>query len=102
VDLQIQARMLNLMIHFEKDSLFVLRYFVDSTRRFLKKVKDVQLFEQTLLAFFSKIGDTPKFEQKDKFRGLYQFLFSQKTEIIPPPILDYIDYKTWIEGKLTR
>jgi hypothetical protein len=102
MDLQIQARMLNLMIHFEQDSLFVLRYFVDSTRRFLKKINDVQLFEQTLLAFFAKIGDIPKFEQKDKFRELYQFLFSQKTEIIPAAILDYIDYKSWIEGKLIR
>lgn len=102
VDLQIHARMLNLMIHLEQDSLFVLRYFVDSTRRFLKKVKQVQPFEQILLGFFSKIGQIPKFEHKNKFRELGQQLFSSEMEMIPAEILDYIDYKNWVEAKITR
>lgn len=101
-DLQVHARMMNLLIHLEQDNLFVLRYFVDSTRRFLKKVKQVQPFEQTLLAFFSKIGQTPKFEQKDRFRELQQQLFLINTEQVPTDVLDYIDYKGWIEGKLSR
>jgi hypothetical protein len=98
-DLQIHARMMNLMIHLEQDNLFVLRYFVDSTRRFMKKAKPIQPFEQTLLGFFSKIGQTPKFEHKDRFKELQQQLFSSNPHQIPAEIMDYIDYKNWINGK---
>jgi hypothetical protein len=102
IDLQVHARMLNLLIHLEQDNLFVLRYFVDSTRRFMKKVKYVQPFEQTLLGFFSKVGQTPRFELKDKFKDLQQKLFSSKSAPVPANTLDYVDYKRWIEGKLVR
>jgi hypothetical protein len=101
-ELQVQARMLNLVIHLEQDNLFVLRYFTDSTRRFLKKIKQVQPFEQILLTFFSKIGQTPKYEQKDRFRELQEQLFSAGNELVPASVLDYIDYKKWIEEKLKR
>jgi hypothetical protein len=101
-ELQVQARMLNLVIHLEQDNLFVLRYFTDNTRRFLKKLKQVQPFEQILLSFFSKIGQVPKYEQKDQFRQLQQQLFSPGNEMLPASVLDYIDYKKWIEDKLKR
>ena len=101
-DLQVHARMMNLLIHLEQDNLFVLRYFVDSTRRYLKKVKQMRSFEQTLLNFFSKVGQTPKFEHKDRFKELQQQLFFTNAEQVPANVLDYIDYKSWIEGKLTR
>lgn len=100
-DLQVHTRMLNLMIHLEEDNLFVLRYFVDSTRRFLKKIKELQPFEQLLLDFFSKMGQTPKFEHKRKYKELHQQLFSNEGKI-PSEVLDYIDYKSWIEGKMNR
>lgn len=101
-DLQVQVRMLNLIIHLEQDNLFVMRYFVDSTRRYMKKIKQVQPFEQILLTFFSKMGQTPRFEQKDRFRELQQQLFPGGNPIIPETIFDYIDYKKWIEEKLKR
>ena len=100
LDLQIQARMLNLMIHLEEQNLFVLRYFVDSTRRFYKKTKLIQPFEKLLLQFFSKMGQIPDYEYKDRFRQLYNTLFPAKGEAwIPENILRYIDYQDWIRSK---
>lgn len=101
-DLQVHARLLNLMIHLEQDNLFVLRYFVDSTRRFLKKLGRVQPLEQILLNFFSKIGQTPKFEHKERFRELHQQLLLSSPEQATTGITDYIDYKSWIEEKLFK
>jgi tetratricopeptide (TPR) repeat protein len=101
-DLQVQARMMNLVIHLEQDNAFVMRYFVDNTRRFIKKVKDAQPFEHILLAFFAKMGQTPKYEHKSRFRELRQQLFPEGNSIIPANILDYIDYKKWIDEKLKR
>ena len=98
MDLQIQARMLNMMIHLEKQNLFVLRYFVDSTRRFLKKMRPLEAYENELLRFFSNIANAPLLEYNQRFATLQQTLFPSVDEpLVPPSILDYIDYKNWIE-----
>lgn len=100
-DLLVQGHMLNLMIHFEQQNLMVLRYYVDSTKRFLKKVKEVQRFEQLLLKFFIKLSKLPKFEHKNAFIELGNQLFPKNSSsLIPQTTLNYIDYKTWINGKV--
>lgn len=96
-DLQIHGRMLNLIIHLEQQNLFVLRYFVDSTQRFLKKSRALQPYEQTLLKFFSSIAKAPILEYRKHFITLNEALFPEDgAPLIPSSILDYIDYKSWV------
>jgi hypothetical protein len=100
-DLQVQIRLLNLMVHFEQQNLFVLRYFVDSTRRYVKKVKQVQPYEDVLLKFFIKIGKLPLLEYQEAFTDLKLLLFPiDGDELIPTNVLGFIDYKEWIANKL--
>ena len=102
-DLQVQARMLNLMIHLEQENLMVLRYFVDSVKRFLKKVKEIQPYEVILLQFFIKIGRLPFAEYTLAFQELKQLLFPSNGEvIIPDRVLDSIDYREWIDWHLVN
>ena len=54
VDLATHGQWLNLMIHFEMKNYFVLRYFVDGLRRYLKKRKKILPYEKRLLGFFSQ------------------------------------------------
>ncbi len=99
-DLQVQARMLNLMVHFEQKNFFVLRYFVGSTKRFLKKMKEVELFEDILFRFFAKLSTAPEYEYKSLFRDVYGQLFPLNEEsVIPENVLDYINYKDWLDSK---
>ena len=99
--LLIHVRMLNLAVHLEQQNLFVLRYFVDSTRRFIRKIKQLEEYEIILLSFFSRISNTSLLEYKDRFAELYKQLFPVDAEpILPAGALNYIDYKEWIEGKL--
>lgn len=101
IDLQVQTRMLNLMVHLEQQNLMVLRHYVDSTRRYLKKVKEVQPFEKILMRFFIKIGRLPLLEYRTSFRELKEQLFPEESDpLIPQDILRYIDYREWIDGKL--
>ena len=93
-DLQVQARMLNLMAHLEQRNYFVMRYFVDSTRRFLKKVEEVKPYEKRLLQFFSKMGRVPEYEWKDCFRALQQALYGENNM---EDVSGYIDYNLWIK-----
>lgn len=96
MDLQSYSRILNLMIHFEMDNTFVLKYAVDSCRRFLKKKKESYAFEQVLLRFFSRISNTPKGEYKAMFEELQQQLFESEPALVTAEHLDYLDLKTWI------
>lgn len=100
-DLQLQARMLNLMIHLEQQNLFVLRYYVDSTRRYMKKIQEGMLYQELILKFFVKIGNLPLPEYRNAFEALQKQLFPDQGEaLVPAGALDYIDYQEWIEGKL--
>lgn len=97
MDLQSYSRILNLMIHFEMDNTFVLKYAVDSCRRFLKKKKEPFAFEQVLLRFFSRISNAPRAEYKAMFQDLQQQLFDAEPPLVTPENLDFLDLKTWIE-----
>ncbi len=99
LDLQIHARMMNLMIHLDQQNLFVLRYFVDSTRRFLKKQRAVAPHEKMLLKFFSDMAQAPVMEYKARFKKLHTELFPQNKEPLVAEGLDYIDYRLWVENK---
>lgn len=103
IDLQVQARMLNLMVHLEQQNLFVLRYFVDSTKRYMKKVKNGQPFEEILLRFFVQIGKMPLYDYKAAYQELYNKLFPENAEaLVSEDALNYIDYKGWLQQKLNQ
>ncbi|MEZ5016716.1 MAG: hypothetical protein R2800_06670 [Flavipsychrobacter sp.] len=102
-DLQVQARMLNLIVHFEQKNFFVLRYFVSSTKRFLKKVKFIEPFENELFKFFAKLSNAPEYEYEKLFKDIYVVLFPEKKDsMVPNETLDYIDYKKWMEGYIKK
>jgi hypothetical protein len=100
-DIQMQARFLNLLVHLEQKNMFVLRYFVDSTRRFVKKRKEMELYEKILLGFFSKMGRIPESEYQDEYSEVYEKLFpDNEAAIISSNQLDYVDYRAWLREKL--
>jgi hypothetical protein len=102
-DLIVQTQLLNLIVHLEQQNLFVLRYFVDSTRRYMKKVKDIQPYENILLKFFIRIAKVPLFEYKEAFVELKEALFPEnRPSLIPDDAQGYIDYSAWINEKATK
>ncbi|MFK7904742.1 MAG: hypothetical protein AB8B69_06440, partial [Chitinophagales bacterium] len=99
-DLQIYARLLILMIHLELDNIMVLKYSIAAYRRFLKKRRQLETFEKILLKFFSKICMAFSYEYPALFQQLYADLFDGEEEILTRNHLDYLDFRTWIEGHL--
>lgn len=100
-DILIQARLLNLMVHLEQQNMFVLRHFVESTKRFINKLGDIAEYQKILLRFFSKIGKAYPYEYKELYLELYNQLFPENEESpLSQSAIDFIDYKTWIEEKL--
>jgi hypothetical protein len=98
-ELQCYARLLNLVIHFELNNIIVLRYAVDSCRRFFKKKKLSGGFENELLALFSRLSVAPAKEYRQIFERSYCEINS-KHATYAEKAMDYIDIKGWIEGKI--
>ena len=95
-DIQCYARILNLIVHFELNNIIVLRYAVDSCRRFLKKKRMNMGSDKKLLNLFSKLSHAYPEEYQVIFKKAY-------AEIFPPSsrqTQDYIDIKGWLEEKI--
>ena len=96
-DLISYARLINLMIHFEMENIFVLKYAVDSCRRYFKKKHQIEPFEKVLLKFFSRICNIPKADYRLAFEGLNEQLFNSDPALINEEHLDYFDFQVWID-----
>jgi hypothetical protein len=95
-DIQSYARILNLIVHFELNNIIVLRYAVDSCRRFLKKKRTEISSDKKLLNLFSKLSHA----YPEEYQAIFQ---KAHTEIFPPDsrqTQDYIDLKGWLEEKI--
>ncbi|OJJ20501.1 hypothetical protein BKI52_18770 [marine bacterium AO1-C] len=102
-DLETYARFLNLIIHFELGNILMMKYAVESCRRFLKKRKQViKPFEKKLLGFFAKVCVSPPAEYPILFARLKQELFDAHTSQERSQHLDYLDFEAWIEEKCAK
>ncbi len=100
VDIQSYAHILRLIIHFELQNTIVLKYTVESCRRFLKK-KGLDEYQGNLLRFFSKISLALPEEYERLYKDIYQKLFEQPADAVMRSHLDYLDVKGWLERKMT-
>ncbi len=98
-DLVTHTQWLNLMLHFEMRNFFVLGYFVDGFRRYLKKRKKIQPYEQKILSFFSRSIQLPEAELSPAFRRLHATLTSDQRYSISSFERGYLDLIGWIATK---
>lgn len=94
-DIQAYARILNLALHFELDNIVVLRYAVDSCRRFLKKRRIEIRSGKEILGLFSKLSQAYPEEYEGIFRKGYTVLFATGSD----QGQDYFDLKGWLGEK---
>jgi len=99
-DIQSYAQLLNLVIHFELGNTMILKYAVESCRRFLKKKRNLQPFENALLKFFAKISMSSPGEHKKLMRKLHSDLFIGMEEAAIQNVLDYFDFRGWLDRKV--
>lgn len=97
-DIQIYARLMNLMVHFDLGNIIVLRYAVDSCRRFLKKKKQLSPQLAEILRFFGKLSHAPLAEHKSLFEEMNRSLAGVDHDHFLAE--DYLDLRQWIRVKL--
>jgi len=96
------ARLLTLINHFELNHIDVLKYAVDTTRRFLKKKRELHEYEKILLNFFSQLSISPSNRYPHLFATLNTTLFKPQSTLVSEHVLDYLDFKRWIDIKLSQ
>jgi hypothetical protein len=93
------ARLLNMIIHYELGNFTVMRYAVDSTRRFLKKRGNLMDFERVLLRLFSRLSTQPESHHSKLISETYGKLFGSLA-VMDNTQLDYLDFRHWMDSKI--
>lgn len=103
-DIQSFARIIRLIAFWEKGEEELLPYATLSTYRFLYKRKKLFKFESIVLQFIKEkvphINTSGK--QKAAFIELKEKLEQQLQDPLEKKALDYFDFITWIESKITK
>ncbi|MGZ4156497.1 MAG: hypothetical protein ACXVED_05005, partial [Bacteroidia bacterium] len=103
-DIQSFARIIRLIIFWEKGEQELLPYATLSTYRFLYKRKKLYKFESIVLQFIREkvphINTSGK--QKAAFIELKEKLEKQLQDPLEKKVLDYFDFITWIESKILK
>jgi hypothetical protein len=103
-DLQVVARILNLLIHFELGNYVLLDSLIRSTQRFLKKKDRLGEVERKIINFIRRAAGTPS---KKELREAYESLKKEFEDLSEQPatkrfFTSFFDIMSWIESKIER
>lgn len=99
-EIQGYSRLLTLIAHYELQNITVLKYAVDSTRRYLKKKRTLEPFEVKLLKLFSQLCTYPRSEHQDLFVKAHATIFNEMDDAKINHILDYLNFTRWFESNI--
>jgi len=103
VDLQCFTRILNMLIHYELNNIFVLENSVLHTRRFIKNKGLLFKYEKNILSFFRKAALSKFNNKKAESKGLEALrdkLLEAKETAYSKNFDEYQHFMWWIESKL--
>lgn len=101
-DLQVMARLLNMLIHYELGNFDLIEYNLKSTYRFAYKKEKLNLYERSMLSFFRKAINAANPQELEGILLAYKAdlieIFQDKLERRAD---DYFKNFEWIKSKLT-
>ena len=99
-DIQCFARMLSLIIHFEKENEQLISHQIISTYRYLSKIEHLQKGLKYVLEFLRKLPKTSKSDLKGEFIKLKINLERVEGEDFEKRPFLYLDIISWLESKI--
>lgn len=97
------TQLLDLLIHIELNHDKLLPYSLKSTMRFFKTRNRLYDFEKMFLQFIGKlIKCEDRFEIENLWQELYNDLATITDNTFESIVLEYFDFKSWAESKLTQ
>ena len=99
-DIQCFARMLALIIHFEKGNEILISHQIISTYRYLSKIQHLQKGLKHILSFLRKLPTTSQSDLKKEFIKLKDSLEHIEGEDFERRPFLYLDIISWLESKI--
>jgi hypothetical protein len=99
-DIQLYIRILELMVHYEKENDDIMQPLVNSLYRFIRRRASLTQFETELLDFFIKSYKKKEpFDMKAFYQRLQEIAASDKRSL---RVLEYIDIMSWVKSKAEK
>ena len=99
-DLQVNARLLHLICHYELKNFDMLDYLAPSVRRLLDCSADVSQLPRLTLRFLEELSRLPPLEHAPAFASFHKELKKITEEPFERKSLNYLDIPAWVEGRL--
>ena len=100
-DIFTNARLFNLVVHYELGNFDLLQYIVRSTHRFLSKRHRTSGVENLVIDSIKKLARAQKETVKrDLYKDLYEGLVTLMADPNESVVLKYFDFLSWAESKV--
>lgn len=99
-DLQVNARLLHLICHYELGNFDMLDYLAPAVRRLLSQSSDVSQLPRLTLRFLESLSKLPPLEHAKAFASFHLELRKIMEEPFERKSLNYLDIPAWVEGHL--
>jgi tetratricopeptide (TPR) repeat protein len=104
-DIQVTARLTNLILHYELGNFDLLPYLLRRTYSFLLKRKRLHKLEKLLLRFMGKLQHVNP-QVKKEITGVFIEIRSALGKLMKNPdeamvLTEYFDYVSWLESKIS-
>ena len=101
-DIQVFARILRLIAHYELGNVRLIEYQVKSVYRFMGKMEDLHAVQREIFKFLRKLPRIHEYELRDEFIQLRNRL--ERTKNLPYELRPYLylDITSWLEAKINN
>lgn len=101
-DLHHNARLLQLICHFELGNYDLLHYLIPAVQRAFGKAKDVSKVQRLTLQWLKKLAELPPGQTKPAFVQFYDHLQEAMKSPFEQKALLYLNVPAWVAGKLGK
>ena len=99
-DLQCYARLLHLIAHYELGNYALLEYLLKSVYRFMSKMQNLSIVEETIFSFLLRSFRLSAKQLKPEFELLLQILQPLEKSGLESRAFMYLDIISWLESKI--
>ncbi|MCO6488849.1 MAG: hypothetical protein J5I98_10550 [Phaeodactylibacter sp.] len=99
-DLQVNARLLHLICHYELGNFDMLDYLAPAVKRLIDQSSDVSQLPRLTLRFLETLSKLPPLEHAKAFASFHKELRKIMEEPFERKSLNYLDIPAWVEGHL--
>ncbi len=101
-DIQIYARLLFLMCHYEINNFDTINYLMKGFANFFKKISEQYPLQLVTHDLFKKITSTPLADHKKIFKNTFVLLNELAADPFQRTSLRYLDVFSWVQSKVER